>query len=163
MSIPELIWLVSWSVCGLALIILIGLVAWRVWANRRADARRREREQYIELLKARAERPVDAPLVDAGDVLTDLSVEILELVRGDEKPRFAESMAGAGATGRLHARLRRGDARTRILAAAALANFGDEETQGGAHRGARRPQPGSAADGGALAGRGRTSADRRRK
>jgi hypothetical protein len=94
LNILALFWIVSWSVCGLALAILIGLVAWRGWANRRTEARRLERDKYIELLKTRAERPDGAPLVAAGDVLTDLTVEILELVRGDEKQRFAERMAG---------------------------------------------------------------------
>ena len=129
MSFVALIWLVAWSVCAFAIAILIGLVAHRGWANRRADARRREREHYIELLKARAERPAGAPSVPAGDVLTDLSVDILELFRGDEKQRFAERVARAGATGRLHARLRRGGARVRILTAAALEHFKDEKTK----------------------------------
>jgi len=124
-----LFWLVSWSVCGIALVNLIVLIIYRRWANRRTEARRRAREQYIELLKARAERPIDTSPGFADDVLTDLTVEILELVRGDEKQRFAERVTRAGAAARLHARLRRGDARTRILAAAALANFGDEETK----------------------------------
>lgn len=126
MSLVTLFWLVSWSVCGVSLAILIGLVAWRAFANRRADARRLERAGQIELLKARAERPTDAVGVAASEVLTDLAVEILELVRGDEKARFAERVARAGAAGRLHARLDRGGTRTRILAAAALANFKDE-------------------------------------
>ena len=65
----------------------------------------------------------------ADDVLTDLAVDLLELVRGDEKARFAERVARAGAVARLHQRLRRGNVRGRVLAAAALANFHDEETQ----------------------------------
>jgi HEAT repeat protein len=129
LSILTLFWLVSWSVCGFALANLIILIVYRKWANLRAEVRRREREQYIELLKARAEQPAGTSPGPADDVLTDLTVEILELVRGDAKQEFAERMAGAGTAGRLHARLRRGDARTRILAAAALANFGDEETK----------------------------------
>ena len=129
MSLVALIWIVSWSVCALAISILIGLVAHRSWANRRADIRRREREHYIALLKARAERPAGSPTAPAGDVLADLTVEILELVRGDEKARFAARVARAGVAETLRARLRRGDQRKRILAAAALANFGDEATQ----------------------------------
>ena len=114
---------------ALAISILIGLVAHRGWANRRADVRRREREHYIDLLKARAERSVGSPVGPAGDVLADLTVEILDLVRGDEKARFAERVAQAGVAETLRARLRRGDRRKRILAAAALANFGDQATR----------------------------------
>jgi HEAT repeat protein len=124
LSLLALFWLVSWSVCGLALATLAGLVAWRFLADRRAEARRHEREQYIALLKARAE-----PAGIAGDVLTDLTVEILELVRGEEKVKFAERVAEAGTAGRLRVRLRRGGVRTRILAAAALANFRDEASR----------------------------------
>lgn len=124
MSLLTLFWLLSWSACGLALAVLVGLVGYRAWDNRRADFRRRERAQYIALLKERTE-----PSAAANDVLTDLSVDILELVRGAEKARFAERLANMGATGRLHARLRHGGARTRMLTAAALANFGDAETR----------------------------------
>ena len=107
----------------------MGLVAYSSWAKRRAAARSLKREHYIELLKAGAEEPEGDATVPADDVLTDLAVELLELVRGDEKARFAERVARAGAVARLHARLRRGNVRDRILAAAALANFHDEETQ----------------------------------
>jgi HEAT repeat protein len=81
------------------------------------------------LLKAGAEKPEGDATVPADNVLTDLAVELLELVRGDEKARFAERMARVGAAARLHRRLHRGNVRDRVLAAAALANFDDEETQ----------------------------------
>jgi HEAT repeat protein len=133
-SILALFWVVSWSLCGIALVILIGLVAYRAHANWRAEARRLERAHYIALLKASAGGPGGAvppagAIFRAGDVLTDLAVEMLELVRGDEKRRFAERTVKAGAAERLYERLRRGDVRTRILAAAALANFVDEKTR----------------------------------
>jgi HEAT repeat protein len=124
LSLLALFWLSSWSACGLALAVLVGLVGYRAWDNWRADARRRERAEYIALLKARAE-----PSAAADDVLTDLSVDILELVRGDTKARFAERITRTGAAERLHARLRRGGVRTRMLSAAALANFTDAGTQ----------------------------------
>src|SRR4029450_13305050 len=124
----HLFWIVTWSACGLALVILLGLVLQRIYAKRRADARRLERAHYIELLKARAEESAGAA-DPAGDVLTDLSVEILEPRRGDEKHRFAERVTKTGAAERLHERLRHGDVRTRILAAAALANFVDDKTR----------------------------------
>jgi HEAT repeat protein len=127
LSLLAWFWLVSWSVCGLAVAILAGLVAARFLANRRADARRLERARFIELIKARAERPDGA--AGAGDVLTDLAVELLELVRGDERTLMADRAAKAGAAERLRERLRRGGARARILAASALADFGDEDTR----------------------------------
>src|SRR5205085_5382141 len=87
-----------------------------------------ERERYIGLLKARTEKS-DDPNLPADDVLTDLTVEILELVRGDEKASFATRVAKVGTAQRLHIRIRSGNTRTRILAAAALAHFSDEPTQ----------------------------------
>ena len=55
MSLLTLFWLLSWSACGLALAVLVGLVGYRAWDNRRADFHRRERAQYIALLKERTE------------------------------------------------------------------------------------------------------------
>ena len=129
MSVLTLFWIVSWSICGLALAILVGLVSYSSWAKGRAAARNRTREDYIELLKAGAEKPEGDTTALADDVLTDLAVDLLELVRGDEKVRFAERVAEDGAVTRLHQRLRRGNVRVRVLAAAALANFHDGETE----------------------------------
>ena len=122
-------WIVTWSMCGLALAVLVGVVAYSSRAKGRASARKMQREHYIELLKAGAEETSGDAAVPADDVLTDLAVELLELVRGDEKARFAERMARAGTVTRLHARLSRGNVRSRVLAAAALANFNDRGTQ----------------------------------
>ena len=120
-----LVWIVSWTLSGLALALLLGLIGYRALANRRLAAERLERGNYIELLKARTE-PASVSGEPADDVLTDLTVQILELVRGDEKARFAERMTKAGTAARLRERLRRGNARLRILTAAALTNFKDE-------------------------------------
>ncbi len=129
MNILTLFWIVSWSVCGLAVAILAGLVAYASWAKRRAADRSLKRDHYIELLKAGSQGPEGNAAVAADDTLTDLAVELLELVRGEEKAKFAERMARAGTVARLHQRLRRGNVRDRILSAAALANFEDQETQ----------------------------------
>ena len=129
MNFLTLFWVVSWSVCGVAMAIVVGLVIYSSWAKGRAAARSLKREHYVALLKAGAEAPEVDATVPADDVLTDLAVELLELVRGDEKARFAERMTRVGTVARLHKRLRRGNVRSRVLAAAALANFNDEETQ----------------------------------
>lgn len=129
MSFLTLFWVVSWSICALAVTIVVGLVIYSSWAKGRAAARSLKREHYVALLKASADAPEGKATVPADDVLTDLAVELLELVRGDEKARFAERMARLGTIARLHRRLRRGNVRSRILAASALANFNDEETQ----------------------------------
>jgi HEAT repeat protein len=119
-------WIMSWSLCALALSILLGLVAYASWDKRRGAARSLKREHYIELLKSGAGVPYDMTRVPADDVLTDLAVELLGLVRGDEKKQFAERASRAGVVARLQARLRRGNVRDRMLAAGALANFGGE-------------------------------------
>lgn len=129
MSALTLFWIVTWSICGVAIAVLVGLVAYSSWAKGRVAALRLKREHYIELLKSGAEVPNGNATRPADGVLTDLAVELLELVRGDEKAQFAERVAKAGVAARLHARLRRGNVRSRVLAAAALANFNDEGTQ----------------------------------
>jgi len=122
-------WVVSWSVCALAVTIVVGLVIYSSWAKSRAAALSLKREHYVALLKAGADALEGKATMPADDVLTDLAVELLELVRGDEKARFAERVARLGTVARLHRRLRRGNVRSRVLAAAALANFNDEETR----------------------------------
>ena len=129
MSLAEWIWRLSWSLCALAAIILAGLILYRPWANRRSRNRLHERERQTELLKARSELPSANSRGAAGNALTDLAVDLLELVRGDEKDGFAHRMAEAGVAARLRLRLRRGGVQTRILAASALENFEDRETQ----------------------------------
>jgi HEAT repeat protein len=129
LSVLTLFWIISWSICGVALVILVGLASYSSWAKRRSSARNLTRERYIELLKAGADKLEGDATVFADDVLTDLVVDLLELVRGDEKARFAERAARLGAVARLHERLRRGNVRVRVLAAVALANFNDIETQ----------------------------------
>lgn len=129
MSVLTLFWIVSWSICGFALVILVGLVSYSSWATDRAAARKLTREHYIELLKAGGENPEGGATLLADVVLTDLAVDLLELVRGDEKARFAQRMAEAGVVARLHARMREGNVRVRVLSAAALANFHDGETE----------------------------------
>jgi HEAT repeat protein len=141
LSVAFLFWAIAWSMCGTALCCLAGLVLYRTWANRCDDGRRVERRDHIEALKAKAERPAGAGSIRADDVLTDLAVDILELVRGDEKARFAERLVRAGVSARLHHRLRRGGVRTRILSAAALANFHDPATRQALERALDDPHP----------------------
>ena len=128
MSLLEWIWVLAWSLCGLSAAILAGLIAYRGWANRHAKVERLQSTHYVGLLKARGEHETGRAGEPADDVLTDLAVDILELVRGEEKATFARRMAGAGVSDRLRLRLRRGRVQTRILAASALANFRDAET-----------------------------------
>jgi hypothetical protein len=108
-------WVVSWSVCALAVTIVVGLVIYSSWAKSRAAARSLKREHYVALLKAGADALEGKATMPADDVLTDLAVELLELVRGDEKARFAERVARLGTVARLHRRLRRGNVRSRVL------------------------------------------------
>jgi HEAT repeat protein len=125
----RLFWILSWSFCALAVAILLGLVAYASWAQSRAAVRSRKRKQYIDLLKTGAGAPYDMARVPADDVLTDLAVELLGLIRGDEKAQVAKRASRAGVVARLHARLRRGNVRDRILAAIALSNFGGDDSR----------------------------------
>ncbi|MFL6734918.1 MAG: HEAT repeat domain-containing protein [Sphingomicrobium sp.] len=125
MTLLTLFWIWSSAACGLALAMLALLIVYRWLTNRRAQSRRLKRAHYVELLKAGAEGEVGAS-DGTVDILTDLVVEILDLVRGEEKRIFAERVIQAGVTGRLQRRLESGNVRTRILAASSLANFADD-------------------------------------
>jgi HEAT repeat protein len=134
LSLLAWIWILSWLLCGLAATILGGLVCHRSLANRRNEQRRLQDAHYRELLKARGEPDAVSESKPADDVLTDLAVDLLELVRGQEKAAFAERVAEFGVAARLRARLRRGNGRARILAASALASFRDADTMTGLKR-----------------------------
>ena len=74
------VWALAFALSLLALALMLGLVAYRAFANRLLGVRGGERRRYIELLKSHAEAERETA---ADDVLTDLSVQILELVRGE--------------------------------------------------------------------------------
>ena len=123
------LWLVSIALAVSAIAVMIGLILARLRSERRARSSEAERRRQIPLLLGVA--PAQGPGGRGGlpgDLLTDLTIEFIRLVRGDEREAFLASAARLGVPERLRLRLRRGRPSTRLAAAEALGHFADDES-----------------------------------
>lgn len=126
MSILEGLWLASLMLAGLALAIMIFLIVARLISVRRSATRSFERRRLVGLLLSAPPSRLKLEEVDpASALLTDLAVEILHLVRGEERENFLASAARLGVPDTLRARLKGGNRRTRLAATEALSHFPD--------------------------------------
>ena len=115
---------------AIALAIMAGLIVARWVSERRQSVIEEERRRLVPLLLAvprSDERFDDAP--PASPLLTELSVELIQLVRGAERQGFVASAGRLGVPQRLRAQLAHGRARQRLAAAEALADFADPLTE----------------------------------
>ena len=123
------LWLVSLVLSGVALLIMVALIVARVINRRRQKTREAERRRLVPLLldtEPRDDLPEKAER--APDLLADLSTELVQMVRGTDKENFVASSTRLGVPERLRHRLDTGSPRTRLAAAEALADFGDEDS-----------------------------------
>lgn len=121
------LWLVSLALSALALLIMIALIAARAISARRQQKREAERRRLVPLLLGGDDDPERLADADrAPDLLTDLSTELVQMVRGSDKENFVASSARLGVPQRLRHRMDTGSPRTRLAAAEALADFGDD-------------------------------------
>ncbi|WP_146150954.1 HEAT repeat domain-containing protein [Allosphingosinicella deserti] len=102
---------------------MFGLLAGRVIFGRFKRAREAERKRLVPVLLG--SRP--ALKIDwlARRSITDLSIELIRLVRGTDRERFVATATSFGVPERLRHRLGSGSARVRLSATEALAEFGD--------------------------------------
>lgn len=120
------LWLVSLGLSVVAIVIMLALIVARSISARRQRKRDAERRRLIPLLLGadlgaeRLEHVERAP-----DLVADLSTELVQMVRGTDKENFVASSARLGVPERLRHRLESGSPRTRLAAAEALADFGD--------------------------------------
>jgi HEAT repeat protein len=122
------LWLVSLGLALAALLIMISLIVGRGIAGRRNRSREDERRRLIPLLlSAGPSRQANEDALRAPDLLTDLSVDLIQLVRGEDKANLVASAARLGVPQRLLERLRSGTPRVRVTAAEALAAFPNEK------------------------------------
>ncbi len=125
MSSVWALWFVSLVIAGAAILIMIALLCGRMvkaWTGR---ARAVERERIIPLLL----RPDGkAWLERRPDIVTEVAVELIQLVRGSDRDRFIETAIRMGVPARLRRRLRDASPRIRMEAAEALAEFPDERS-----------------------------------
>lgn len=121
------LWLVSLGISGAALAIMAGLILLRHVGSWREQRRAAERQRLIPLLLGDSEPgEIQAAIWRADDLLVELTVELIQMVRGSERERFVERAVALGVPQRLRHHINSGVPRLRQMAAEALAPFTDE-------------------------------------
>ncbi|HEX8214671.1 MAG TPA: hypothetical protein VF582_04275, partial [Allosphingosinicella sp.] len=83
------LWLVSLALSALALLIMIALIVARGISARRQHKRESERRRLVPLLLGGDDSPDRMSDAErAPDLLTDLSTELVQMVRGSDKENF---------------------------------------------------------------------------
>lgn len=123
------LWAISLGLSGLALTIMIILIVARLISQRRSARSESRRRSLIPILLGNA---TDEELVRAArnspEVLGPLAIELIQLVRGDERDRFVATASRLGVPEELRRRLNRGPVRERIRAAEVIGEFPDEHS-----------------------------------
>jgi HEAT repeat protein len=120
------LWYTALAILAVALLIMAGLLLGRLLFGWRETARRAERQRLIPLLLRgdRAEIRPEMWLADA--FIADLTVELIQLVRGTDRERFIDRATELGVPERLRHQLGSASPRIRQAAAEALGLFDDE-------------------------------------
>jgi HEAT repeat protein len=138
------LWLSSLGIAGVALLIMFGLIASRWLLGWRTDSRERERRRLIPLLLGDAGDGAEVPHIAQWvwrDVLANLTVELIQLVRGSDRDRFIASAVSLGVPERLRHQLGSGSPRVRQAAAEALGYFIEEGSAEQLHDALSDPNP----------------------
>lgn len=123
------LWAISVGLAGGALLIMCGLIVARLLSDRRAGALAARRRVLIPMLLGDAsDEMISASVPNGSSILNDLAVELIELVRGEERDRFVATSARLGVTDALRRTLARSTVRQRVVAAETLAHFPDSLT-----------------------------------
>lgn len=121
------LWGISLALSGLALLIMVALIIARLISQRRTARSESQRRALIPILLGNAD---DRQLVEAArqskDVLGPLAIDLIQLVRGDERDRFVATASKVGVPEDLRRRLTKGPVRERIRAAEVIGEFPDE-------------------------------------
>lgn len=134
MNALRLIWETSLVLASAAILVMMMLIVARVITARRAIRRSAERRQLTPLLLRAGDHEAEAMPRIASDVVTDLSLELIQLVRGDERAAFIANATELGIPARLERRLRSGSHRDRADAVHGLAQFDDQTTRDALYR-----------------------------
>jgi HEAT repeat protein len=131
LSVAQALWFASLLLAGLSLAIMCGLLIARSVSRYLTTRRETERNRLVALLLGQSGLPTDAALLRGigRKLQADLSVELIQLVRGEDRERFIASATKLGVPKRLRHKLDSGSPRVRLSAAEALAQFPDEESQ----------------------------------
>lgn len=121
------LWAVSLGLSGLALVIMLGLIIARLISQRRVARSQSRRRALIPILLGNS---TDEELVAAArrspEVLGPLAIELIQLVRGEERERFVATASRLGVPEQLRQRLMSGPVRERIRAAEVMGEFPDD-------------------------------------
>jgi HEAT repeat protein len=121
------LWFISLGIAGVALLIMIGLVLARLVLSWTGRARAEEKRRLVPLLLGSAPTGQLRGAI-SGDLLANLLVELIQLVRGSDRDRFVEAATRLGVPERLRHLLNSGSSRVRLAASEALAEFPDEKS-----------------------------------
>jgi HEAT repeat protein len=127
LSSLEVLWFVALGIAGAALLILLILIAARFLFGWTGRAREAERQRLIPILLG-TRPPTRLARSVRGDLLAELSIELIQLVRGSDRDRFVATATRMKVPQRLRHQLNSGSTRVRLAAAEALAEFPDERT-----------------------------------
>lgn len=128
MNLLELIWWSSLILAGAAIATTVVLVLIRLVTTRRQMRwATRRRELVRGLLGANPAVEEDLKRLPP-TLVADTFVELIRLVRGEERSKFVAQAGEFGVPQQLAWQVRRGSARERLLAAQALAQFGDDDS-----------------------------------
>ncbi len=133
MSPLHLIWNVSLLLAGAALATMILLILARLVDRRRQRRRAARRRQLVsELLQGTSPAGRDLKRLPP-DLVTDTFLDLMRLVRGEERARLVAHATDLGVADQLVRRARSLSARKRLLAVQSLAPFHDEDSLGLLH------------------------------
>jgi HEAT repeat protein len=125
LSSLEALWWGALAIAGAALLIMVGLILARLVLGWTGHARAAERRRLIPILLG-SRPPTRLGRSARGDLLAELSIELIQLVRGSDRARFVDAATRMGVPERLRRQLDSGSTRIRLTAAEALAEFPDE-------------------------------------
>ena len=122
------LWYSALALTAIALLIVAALVLARLLLGWRKRAREAERKRLVPLLLGEADADLSSRLWLADKLIAGLMVDLIQLVRGEERHRFIARAAELGVPARLRHQLGSGAARHRQAAAEALGLFSDERS-----------------------------------
>ncbi len=127
-----LIWLIAVVIAAIVALLLTGMLVLRLWRPLREMNRDARRRQLVALLTQPTLAARDEARIGKAPraLVADVCIELLQMVRGEEKARIVEAGRRAGVVDTLHARLRSLSPGVRLAAAEALGDFVDDEVAG---------------------------------
>lgn len=133
MTLLRVIWLLSLGLALVAVAIMLALVAARLITTRRARRRAAERRTLLPMMLG--QKAVDTAVLRRRPALVaDLYLELIQLVRGEERAQFVERAALLGIPEQLARQARSGSRRRRVRAVQALCEFVEPAAHEALHR-----------------------------